>query len=247
MEDNQNPRTAIVTGGSGGIGSEVCRRLAADGFNVVVHYGSSRAKAEAVVAEIEQAGGKAVALAADISEESQIKQLFVDANRRYGNVHTVVANAGAMMSCPIQDVSLDDFQALMQVNLQGSFLTLREAARRLENSGRIIFVSSQLAERPRAGTGVYSASKAAIDGMLLSMSKELGDRGITVNSVRPGATSPGVFDVSDEARKKMFQQLSAFNRIGTPEDIAGVVSFLASEDAKWMTGQHLRADGGMSN
>lgn len=240
-------RTAIVTGGSGGIGGGICRRLAIDGFNVVVHYGSDRDAANAVVSDIERENGQAIAIGGSITVEADVKQLFAKTHAEFGGVDVVIANAGAMGGGPVADCSTDDFDKLFAVNTRGAFLTIREAARKIRDGGRIIFISSQLAERPRVGTGIYSATKAAIDSMLVSLSKEVGARNITVNSVRPGATSPGMFDASDESKIKMFVDLSAFGRLGTPEDIASVVSFLAGSDGKWITGQHIRADGGMSN
>lgn len=240
-------KSAIVTGGAGGIGSEICRRFAADGFNVAVHYGSDASAAASVCADIEAAGGTAMTARANVSDEAEVATLFAAVTKRFGGVDVVVANAGASGFGPIAATEISEFERLIAVNFRGAFLTLREAARQVRNGGRIIFTSSQLAERPRVGTGVYSATKAAIDAMLVSMSKEVGDAGITINSVRPGATAPGMFDDSDEERADQFRKLSAFNRLGTPTDIAGVVAFLASDDAKWITGQHIRADGGMSN
>ncbi|TWU45318.1 3-oxoacyl-[acyl-carrier-protein] reductase FabG [Novipirellula aureliae] len=240
-------RAALVTGGSGGIGSEICKRLARDGYQVVVHYGNDREAAEAVVQSIADSGGVAMAHSADIAEEDGIEQLFECVISEFGHLDVVVANAGISGGGAVEQVELADFKKLVSVNFIGAFLTLREAARRLNDGGRLIFVSSQLAERPRMGTGTYAATKAGIDAMLVSMSHELGSRGITVNSVRPGATEPGMFAGSDEARKDYFRNLSPFKRLGHPTDIAAVVSFLASDDAAWMTGQHLRADGGASN
>ncbi|TWU48936.1 3-oxoacyl-[acyl-carrier-protein] reductase FabG [Rubripirellula tenax] len=242
-----NDRTALVTGGSGGIGSEICRRLAGNGYRVVVHYGNDRDSAERVVQEIADSGGLAIAYSADITDEVAIEKMFESACSEFGGLDAVVANAGVGGGGPIAQVELDDFKTLVSVNLVGAFLTLRESARRLSDGGRLIFVSSQLAERPRVGTGAYSATKAGVDAMLVSMSHELGARGITVNSVRPGATEPGMFAASDEARKEFFRDLSPFKRLGHPSDIAAVVSFLASDDAAWVTGQHIRADGGASN
>ena len=228
-------RTAIVTGGSGGIGSEICKRLARDGYRVVVHYGNDRQAAEKVVQEITDSGGIAIVRSADIADEDAVRNMFEFTSAEFGGLDVVVANAGIGGGGPIEQVELADFTKLVAVNLVGAFLTLREAARRLSDGGRLIFVSSQLAERPRTGTGAYSATKAGIDAM------------ITVNSVRPGATEPGMFAGSDEERKEFFRNLSPFKRLGHPNDIAAVVSFLASDDAAWVTGQHIRADGGASN
>ena len=152
-----------------------------------------------------------------------------------------------MRSRKSQTHSLKHFEKLIEVNLIGAYLTIREAAKHVSEGGKIVFVSSQLAERPRATTGMYSACKAAIDAMLVSMSRELGPRKICINSVRPGATEPGMFSDSSEERKEHFRSLSPFNRLGKPEDIAGAVEFLVSEESGWITGQHLRVDGGASN
>ncbi len=240
-------RSALVTGGSGGIGSEICKHLARDGYRVVVHYGTDQKAAEEVVQEITELGGVAIAHSADVTNEDEIQSLFESAITEFGSLNVVVANAGAGGGGPVEDVELADFKKLVDVNLVGAFLTLREAARRLSDGGRLIFISSQLAERPRIGTGAYSATKAGIDAMIVSMSHELGTKGITVNSIRPGATEPGMFAGSNEERKEFFRNLSPFKRLGHPNDIAPIVSFLASDDAAWITGQHLRADGGASN
>ncbi|WP_166823355.1 SDR family oxidoreductase [Thalassoroseus pseudoceratinae] len=240
-------KTAIVTGGSGAIGSEICRRLASDGFNVVVHYSTDQRSAESVVADIESAGGTAFSMDADVRQESEVTQLFAEAIQRFGGVDVVVVNAGTITSGPIAECTMQDFDQVHAVNSRGAFLTIREAARHVRDDGRILFVSSQLAERPRLGTGIYSATKAAIDAMLVSLSKEVGNRGIAVNSIRPGATSPGMVDQRTEAEKQEFADLSAFDRLGTPTDIAAVASFLASSEGGWITGQQIRADGGMSN
>lgn len=240
-------KTAMVTGGSGGIGSELCRRLAKDGFQVVVHYGSNQAEAEKVVEEICRGGGKAIACSANVADEAEVQHLFDTAVKQLGGIDVVVANAGTSGGAPIQDLELDVFDRVVAVNFRAAFLTMREAARRLRENGRIIFISSLLARRPMAGTGVYSATKAAMDAMVVSLSLELGERGITVNSVRPGATVPGMFGKSDPERKEKFRQMSPFKRLGTPADIAAAVSFLASEDGAWITGQVLSADGGASS
>ncbi len=240
-------KTVIVTGGSGGIGGEICRKLAHTGWSPLVHYHSDQASAEQIVDDIRAAGGTAISASCDLGDEREVAELFDTAQTELGGIHGVVACAGIGSGGPIVETKLDDFQKLLSVNVVGAYLTIREAARRIEPSGRIVFVSSQLAERPREGTGMYSASKAAIDAMIISMSRELGSRGITINSVRPGATEPGMFAGSSPERKEFFRNLSPFKRLGHPDDIAGVVAFLLSDEARWMTGQHLRVDGGASN
>jgi 3-oxoacyl-[acyl-carrier protein] reductase len=242
-----NSKTALITGGSGGIGQGICLRLAADGMRVVVHYGQNAKGAEEVVQKIKSSGGEAIAVQADVTSESDTVKLFKTAVDHFGGLDVVVANAGVGGGAPIADLELDLFDKVVGANLKGAFLTIREAGRCLAENGRIVVISSLMAVRPIKGSGVYSATKAAMDAMVTSMSFEMGERGITVNSVRPGATVPGMFGKSDEDRKQRFRDLSPFKRLGTPEDIAGVVSFLASKDGGWITGQHLSADGGVSN
>ncbi len=242
-----NNKTVIVTGGSGGIGGAICSKLANAGWNTVVHYHSDKDSANKIVDEIKAAGGSGIAAKCNLSDEQQVTELFDTAISEFGEIDGVVACAGIGGSGTVAESTLDDFQKLLGVNVVGAYLTIREAARRIEDGGRIVFVSSQLAERPREGTGLYSATKAAIDAMVVSMSRELGARNITINSVRPGATEPGMFANSNQERKEYFRNLSPFKRLGHPDDIAGVVEFLLSDDARWMTGQHLRVDGGASN
>lgn len=244
---NGKARTAIVTGGSGGIGAELCARLAADGYRVAVHYGSSEQDANKVVDSIRQKGGEAIALSANIADESAVIGLFDAVTDAFGGIDVVVANAGVGGGAPIAELEMSDFDRVISINLRGALLTLREAARRMRDNGRIVFISSMIAHKPLAGSGVYAATKAGMDALVVSLSKELGERGITVNSVRPGATVPGMFERSNDERKERFRQMSPFNRLGHPSDIAALVSFLASEEAGWVTGQAIRADGGASN
>ena len=244
MKDQR--KTVVVTGGSGGIGEGICQRLGQD-WNVVIHFHSDNESAERIVQELESSGASAIAIQADLADERSIASLFDQTIARFGSIDAVVANAGISGFGSIEDSKLKQFQELIDVNLIGTYLTIRQAAKHVNDGGRIVTVSSQLAERPREKTGMYSACKAAIDAMIVSMSHELGSRGICINSVRPGATEPGVFANSDEDRKEFFRELSPFKRLGTPEDIAGVVAFLVSEESRWMTGQHLRCDGGASN
>ena len=239
-------KSVIVTGGSGGIGEGICHRLGQD-WNVVVHFHSDSEAADRIVKEIESGGSSAIAIQADLSDESSVTSLFEQAISKFGSIEAVVANAGISDFGEIADTELEQFQKVIDINLIGTYLTIREAAKQVKDGGRIVTVSSQLAERPRKNTGMYSASKAAIDAMIVSMSHELGPRKICINSVRPGATEPGVFSGSEEERKEFFRELSPFKRLGTPEDTAGVVAFLVSEESGWMTGQHLRCDGGASN
>ena len=243
---NDHRKVVLVTGGSGGIGEGICRKLAAN-WDVIVHFNSNEEAAERIKQDLIAAGTKASTVQANLSNEQAVQSMFATAIEEFGQVNAVVANAGNSGFEHIEKSELDAFQKLIDINLIGSYLTIREAANRLSDGGKIVFVSSQLAERPRATTGMYSACKAAIDAMVVSMSHELGPRGIRINSVRPGATEPGMFADSSEERKEYFRSLSPFNRLGTPEDIAGAVEFLVSNEADWITGQHLRVDGGASN
>ena len=244
MKDQR--KAVIVTGGSGGIGEGICHRLGQE-WNVAVHFHSDSEAAERIVKELESGGASAISIQADLNDESSVASLFDQAISKFGSIEAVVANAGISDFGNIADSELKQFQKVIDVNLVGTYLTIREAANHVTDGGRIVTVSSQLAERPRKNTGMYSASKAAIDAMIVSMSHELGPRKICINSVRPGATEPGVFSGSEEDRKEFFRELSPFKRLGTPEDTAGVVAFLVSEESGWMTGQHLRCDGGASN
>ena len=243
---NDQRKTVVVTGGSGGIGEGICRKLG-EHWNVVVHFRSSAETAERIASDLQSRGAEAKAIQADLADEGSVTSLFEKATKHFGTIDAVVANAGVGSGGSIVDSKIDDFQKLIDVNVLGSYLTIREAARKVSDGGKIVFVSSQLAERPRENTGMYSACKAAIDAMIVSMSHELGARGICINSVRPGATEPGMFADSSEDRKEFFRKLSPFKRLGTPQDVAGVVDFLLSDNSKWMTGQHLRVDGGASN
>ena len=243
---NKQRETVIVTGGSGGIGEGICRKLG-DHYNVVVHFRSNSEKAESIASDLESRGAKAKAIQADLADEKSVVALFEQAVEHFGSVHGVVANAGIGDGGPVVDSKLSDFQKLIDVNITGAYLTIRQAAKQINDGGKIVFISSQLADRPRENTGLYSATKAAIDAIVVSMSHELGARGICINSVRPGATEPGMFADSSEDRKEFFRNLSPFKRLGTPQDVAGVVAFLLSDDSTWMTGQHFRVDGGASN
>ncbi|WP_417748759.1 SDR family oxidoreductase [Rosistilla oblonga] len=244
---NKQLKTAIVTGGSGAIGGAMCQKLADDGFQIVVHYGSNADAATKVVEQIVSRGGTAIKAAADVTDPQQVYKLFETAEETFGGVDAVVVNAGTITKCPIVDMTIEQFDAMVSVNLRGSFLTAQEAAKRLHRNGRLIFISSGLAARPMAGTAVYSATKAALDAMTVSLSKELGERDITVNSVQPGATVPGMFEQSGDEAAKIYAAMSPLGRLGHPDDIAEVVAFVASDSGRWLTGQIVRADGGSMN
>jgi len=245
MEQNSQ-KVALVTGASRGIGSAVAERLARDGFTVIVNYSESAAPAEALVHEIEQAGGRALTAKADISDADSVRRMFDAAEAAFGGVDVLVNNAGVMTLAPIADSDDASFDRHIAVNLKGTFNTLREAAKRLRSGGRIINFSSSVVGMLMPTYGVYAATKAAVEAMTGVLAKEVRGRNITVNAVAPGPTATDLFlkgkpqDVVDRMAK-----MAPLERLGQPSDIADVVSFLAGPGAAWVNGQVLRVNGGI--
>ena len=237
-------KVALVTGSSRGIGRAIAERLARDGAAVAVNFSGGLADAEAVVSGIEQAGGRAVAIKADLSHVSEIRRLFAEVDTRLGRLDILVNNAGIGALTPLAEVDEETFDRVFAVNAKAVLFACQEAAKRLGQGGRIVNVSSSTTVFPLANTTIYAASKAVPKIYTEVLARELGPRGITVNSVTPGATEPGMFAGAPEAIKAFAAQSSPFNRLGRPDDIAGVVSFLVGADAGWVTGQHILANGG---
>lgn len=239
-------RVAIVTGASRGIGAAIARRLADDGVSVVVNYASSRPTADDVVATIEAAGGRALAVQADIASSNGIRALFDAAEAEFGGVDILVNNAGVMTLGPLTEVDDDAFEAQLAINLGGTFRGMREAARRLRDGGRILNFSSSVVGLYQPGYGVYAATKAAVEAMTHILAKELGARRITVNAVAPGPVETELFTrgKSDE-QIRAIAGMNPMRRLGQPEDIAGVVALLAGADGGWINGQVIRANGGV--
>jgi 3-oxoacyl-[acyl-carrier protein] reductase len=243
---NSNPKVAIVTGASGGIGAAVSERLAHDGFAVVVHYAGNAASADALVAKIEAAGGRAVAAQADIADSAAATRLFEAAEAAFGGVDILVNNAGIMKLATIAESSDALFDQHVAVNLKGSFNAMREAANRLRENGRIINFSSSVTGMLQPTYGVYAGSKAAIEAMTSILAKELRGRSITVNAIAPGPTATKLFlDGKPQEVIDRLSKLAPLERLGQPEDIAAAVSFLAGPDGAWINGQVLRANGGI--
>jgi 3-oxoacyl-[acyl-carrier protein] reductase len=243
---SQTNKVAIVTGASRGIGAAVAERLAKDGFTVVVNYSGSQAEAEAVVRKIETAGGRALAAKADVSDPAAMRRLFDSAEAAFGGVDVLVNNAGIMQVVKIADADDAMFDRHMAINLKGSFNGMREAAKRLRSCGRIINFSTSVIGLRLEGYGVYGATKAAIEAMTQILSREMRGRSITVNAVAPGPTATELFlKGKSEQLIDHMAKLNPLERLGTPEDIAGAVSFLAGPDGAWINGQVLRANGGM--
>lgn len=239
-------KVALVTGASRGIGRGIAECLGRDGATVVVNYAGSQAAAEAVVAAIQAIGSQAVALQVNLGEVSEIRRLFQETVDRFGQLDILINNAGIATMAPITEVAEADYQKVFDVNVRGVLFALQEAARRMSDGGRIVNISSTTSLYPDAGIAVYAASKAAVKLFAQVLAKEVGDRGITVNSVMPGPTVPGMFANLPPEVQQQAAASSPFNRVGTPQDIADVVAFLVSEEARWLTGQAICANGGAS-
>jgi 3-oxoacyl-[acyl-carrier protein] reductase len=239
-------KVAVVTGASRGIGAAIAERLAVDGFTVVINYSGNAALAEELAQKIEAKGGRALTARADISDGEAVRRLFDAAEAAFGGIDVLVNNAGIMDLSPIADADDSHFDRLVAVNLKGTFNTLREAGKRLRDGGRIINFSTSVVGVKLETYGVYAATKAAVETLTAIMSKEMRGRSITVNAVAPGPTATDLFldGKSDELVARM-AKMNPLERLGTPDDIAAAVSFLAGPDGSWINGQVLRANGGM--
>jgi 3-oxoacyl-[acyl-carrier protein] reductase len=242
-----NNKVAIVTGSSRGIGAQIAITLAGAGASVVVNYSSNQKPADKVVSEIKANGGSAVAIKADISSPEEVNRMFDLVINQFGKINILINNAGLILYKTIQDTTDDDFEKIFSVNVKGTFNTLREAASRLENDGRIINLSSSTTRLMLPTYGAYCATKGAVEQLTRVFSKEVGARNITVNSISPGPINTELFTAgkSEEVINRL-ASMSAFDRIGEPVDVARVVSFLVSEEASWVTGQNIGANGGFA-
>lgn len=244
---NLTGKVILVTGSSRGIGATIAHQLAAAGAKVIVNYAGGQLAAEEVAQQINNKGGDAIALQADVSKTDQVKSLFDQAIVHYGKIDVLVNNAGIMINSLIKDTTDEDFNRQFDINVKGTFNTLREAATRLADKGSIINFSTSVNRLMLPTYGTYVATKAAVEQLTRVFAKEVGARGINVNSISPGPTNTELFTQgkSQELIDRL-ASLSAFNRIAEPEDIANVVVFLASDEAKWITAQNLGANGGMA-
>jgi 3-oxoacyl-[acyl-carrier protein] reductase len=240
-------RTAIVTGASRGIGRAVAKRLATDGFAVVVNYVSSAKEADTVVTEIQSSGGRAMAIKADVGNEADVENLFAEALKAFGSVDVVVNNSGIMPLSPIGKADVAAFDRVIQTNLRGAFLVMGQAAQHVSPGDRIIAFSSSVLAKAFPTYGPYIASKAGVEGLVHVLANELRGRNITVNAVAPGPTGTELF-LTGKSPEQIAElaKLAPLDRLGEPEDIANVVSFLAGADGGWINSQVLRANGGFA-
>ncbi|HEY0260114.1 MAG TPA: SDR family oxidoreductase [Lacisediminihabitans sp.] len=237
-------RIAIVTGGSRGIGRAVAERLAADGFGVAIAYASNEAEAKTVVEGIEARGGSAIAVRADVADESAVTALFEATEARFGGVDVVVNAAGIMILGPLAGFDLADFDRTVRTNLRGTYVVDQLAAQRVRDGGAILNFSTTVTRTSLPNYSAYAATKGAVEALGLILAKELAGRDITVNTVAPGPTATDLFlDGKDEALIERIKGQNPMHRLGTPEDIAEVVSFLAGP-GRWINGQVVFANGG---
>ena len=243
-------KVAVITGASKGIGAAIARHFAAEGAKVVVNYASSKESADRVVKDITDKGGIAIAIQADVSKEADVNRLFDATNTAFGGLDILVNNAVYQGYSPIESISLEAFHSSFNVNVLGPILTIQAALKLFgDNGGNIINISSGASKMPLPGASLYSATKAALDAITVSLSKELGAKNIRINSILPGATetegatAAGV--IAGSEYEKMFIANTPLGRRGKPDDIARAAVFLASDDAAWITGEQISVSGGM--
>jgi 3-oxoacyl-[acyl-carrier protein] reductase len=236
-------RNALVTGGSRGIGRAIAIRLAANGAAVAINYARNRQPAEEVVNGIVKSRGKAFAVQADLSKPVEVRRLFGEVEKEIEDLDIVVANAGVHIAKPLVESSEADYDYIFDTNTKGVFFTLQEAARHVRDGGRIIVVSTGGTKMHFANMSLYLGSKGAVEQFARLLALELGPRNVTVNVLSPGFTDT---DMLPEEYREYGASLSPFHRVGTPEDVADVSAFLASDAARWLTGENLQAGGGVA-
>ncbi|MCG8157310.1 SDR family oxidoreductase [Brenneria goodwinii] len=245
MSTNEK-KVAIVTGASRGIGRAAAERLARDGFAVIINYASSDAAAREAVNAITATGGDVKAFKADVANETQVEALFDFTEQEFGGVDVTVNCAGIMITKPVVDFTVEEFDRMHAINVRGTFLVSREAARRMRAGGAIINISTAAERQAMPAYGPYAMSKGAVEGLNLILARELKGRDITVNTVGPGPVATELFlNGKDEALVERIASFNPFNRIGQPPEIAEVISFLAGS-ARWINGQTIYVNGGMN-
>jgi 3-oxoacyl-[acyl-carrier protein] reductase len=243
MSSAMKGKTALVTGGSRGIGRAIAERLAAQGVAVVINYARNEQLAREVVQEISAKGGKALALRADMAKPAEVRRMFAEAESALGSLNIIVANAGVHIEKPLIESTEADYDYIFDTNTRGVFFTLQEAARRVRDGGRIVVLSTGGTKMHFANMSLYLGSKGAIEQFARSLALELGPRNVTVNVLSPGFTDT---DMLPEQYRDYGASLSPFKRVGAAEDVADVALFLTSDGARWVTGQNLQAGGGVA-
>ena len=241
-------KVAVVTGASKGIGAEIARSLAAAGAAVVVNYASSKEGADRVVTDIKAKGGKAVAVKGDVAKSADVKHIFDEAKKAYGRIDVLVNNAGVYKFAPLDENTEEEFHRQFNINVLGTLLATREAAKHFgADGGSVINLSSVASDKGLPGSSIYAATKGAVDSVTRVLATELGPRKIRVNAIRPGGVeTEGVHAIGiigSDFEKQMVAE-TPLGRLGQPDDIASVAVFLASDQSKWMTGERLTASGG---
>lgn len=247
MNSQPTQRIALVTGGSRGIGAAIVRRLARDGCAVAINYASRAAEADALSGEIRAAGGRAIVVRADVSQAAEVRAMFDQVESELGRIDVLVNSAGILKMVPLAETSDELYEQTFGINTRGTFNTLREAATRLADGGSIVNVSSTTIALNLPNYSVYIASKAAVESLTQVFAKELRGRRITVNAVAPGPVATELFlNGKSPELIEHYAKMPPLERLGQPEDISNVVSFLASPQAGWVNGQILRANGGVA-
>ena len=240
-------KVAIVTGSSRGIGAEIAQTLAGAGVKVVINYAHNQKAADDIRMAITQKGGKCAAIKADVSNPDDVKRLFDAAIDHFGRIDILVNNAGILILKKIEEFTNEEFDRILDINLKSVFYTLREAAGRLADNGRIVNISSTVTRLMLPKYGAYAATKGALEQLTRIFAREIGERGITVNSVSPGPVFTELFRAGKTAEDiQRMAAMSSLGRIGEVDDIAQIVLYLVSEEARWITGQDIGANGGIA-
>lgn len=242
----QNLRVAFVTGGSGGIGQAIVKKLAENGFAVAVHYSGNKFKAETIVNEIVQQGGNAISIGGDVADEKVMKKAFDKVEEKFGGIDVVINTAGIMLLSSIIELNLDDLDKMYHTNIRGTFIISQQAARHVRKGGAIINFSTSVTRTQFPTYGAYVASKAAVESMTMILARELRGKDITVNAVAPGPTATSLFlDGKDKQTIDNLSKAAPLERLGTPEDIADTVTYLATS-GRWINGQVIFSNGGLA-